>query len=339
MYGLGLFTGVGGITLALQEYVKPLAYCEIEPYCQSTLLQRMQEGNLPKAPIWDDVRTLPTSELPRIDIIYGGFPCQNISVAGRQEGLEGDRSILFFEILRLIDETQAPFIFLENVPNIRTKGAERVCKELSERGYDCRWCNISAADVGARHKRERWFLLGYSKHNGLDATKESGSVGQAVCNDKEGKNETCESKRTDTSRVLAHTESAGQLRKKQLENNNSSQRDQESTDDTNKKNKVREQIPNSKCEGLQGQCKSERTQPKHPYISDSCGWTAKSEFRGISNGLPEGLDSSIWEKEWEGVPRVISGLPNRVNRIKALGNSVVPLQVRTAFEILMMKSY
>jgi len=86
----------------------------------------MSEGNLPKAPIWDDIRTLQAKELPDIDIIYGGFPCQDISVAGLQKGLEGERSGLFFEILRILDETQAPFIFLENVPNIRTKGAERV---------------------------------------------------------------------------------------------------------------------------------------------------------------------------------------------------------------------
>ena len=81
--GLDLFSGIGGITLALQEWIRPIAYCEIDSYCQSILLQRMQEGNLPKAPIWDDIRTLSTKELPSIDIIYGGFPCQDISKIGR----------------------------------------------------------------------------------------------------------------------------------------------------------------------------------------------------------------------------------------------------------------
>ena len=162
MYGLDLFTGIGGMSLALAKYVKPIAYCEIEPYCQSVLLQRMPEGYLPKAPIWDDIRTLSGNELPEIDIIYGGFPCTDISIAGRRRGLEGKRSGLIFEVFRLLYETKAPFIFLENVPNIRTKGAERVCKELAERGYDSRWCCLSAGDMGAKHKRERWFLLGYS---------------------------------------------------------------------------------------------------------------------------------------------------------------------------------
>jgi DNA (cytosine-5)-methyltransferase 1 len=152
LYGLDLFSGIGGITLALQSWIRPIAYCEIEPYCQSVLLQRMQEGNLPKAPIWDDIRTLRSETFASVDLIYCGFPCQDISVAGLQKGLEGKRSGLIFEVFRLLDETKAPFLFLENVPNIRTKGAERICKELAERGYDCRWCNISAADVGALHK-------------------------------------------------------------------------------------------------------------------------------------------------------------------------------------------
>ena len=77
--GLDLFSGIGGISLALKDWVRPIAYCEIDPYCQSILLQRMQEGNLPKAPIWDDIRTLTNEGIREavsvdVDIIYGGFP-------------------------------------------------------------------------------------------------------------------------------------------------------------------------------------------------------------------------------------------------------------------------
>jgi DNA (cytosine-5)-methyltransferase 1 len=88
--GLDLFSGIGGITLAIRDYATPVCYCEIDPYCQSVLLQRMSEGNLPKAPIWDDVRTLSSKELPRVDIIYGGFPCTDISVAkvGKRESAQ-----------------------------------------------------------------------------------------------------------------------------------------------------------------------------------------------------------------------------------------------------------
>ena len=173
--GLSLFTGIGGLDVALSEYINPIAYCEIEPYCQSVILSRMQEEHLPQAPIWDDIRTLPTDQLPKVDIIYGGFPCQDISIAGNRKGLEGQRSGLFFEILRVAKEVKPAFIFLENVAGIISKGGLRVVREFTEMGYDCRWCVISAASVGALHQRKRWFLLGYSKYNGSHEFERQGS--------------------------------------------------------------------------------------------------------------------------------------------------------------------
>ena len=160
--GLDLFSGIGGISLALREWVRPVIYCEIDPYCQAVLLSRMADELLSNGPIWDDIRTL--QGLPfngSIDIIYGGFPCQDISIAGLGKGLDGERSGLFFEIIRLAEEIKPKFIFLENVPAITSRGGLQVVKEIAEMGYDCRWCCISASSVGALHKRERWFLLAY----------------------------------------------------------------------------------------------------------------------------------------------------------------------------------
>jgi len=169
MNGLDLFSGIGGLTIALSEWVNPIAYCENDRYAQSVLLSRMSEGLLPVAPIWDDVTTLNASMLPtEIEIIYGGFPCQDISVAGLGKGLEGKRSGLFFEIMRLAKEIKPAFIFLENVPAIRTRGLETVVGELSGAGYDCRWGMLSAYDVGAPHKRERWFLLAHTNSERLE---------------------------------------------------------------------------------------------------------------------------------------------------------------------------
>lgn len=166
MYGLDLFSGIGGLTKALEGYVEPLAYCENDRYAQSVLLSRMGSGDLPRAPIWDDVRTLKSEMLPAIDIIYGGFPCQDISVAGRGEGLGGERSGLFFEIVRLVSEIQPRFIFLENVSAITVRGAERVIGEFCRLRYDCRWGILSASDVGANHQRERWWLLAHAQGDG-----------------------------------------------------------------------------------------------------------------------------------------------------------------------------
>jgi DNA (cytosine-5)-methyltransferase 1 len=177
LYGLDLFSGIGGISIALGDWVRPMAYCEIDPYCQGVLLSRISDGKLSSAPIWDDIKSLRSSMLPaKPDIIYGGFPCQDISVAGKGKGLEGERSGLFFEIMRLAEEIKPSFIFLENVPAITARGGLRVVREIAERGYDCRWCTLSAASVGAMHKRERWFLLAHSLHDGSSTSTNGGGI-------------------------------------------------------------------------------------------------------------------------------------------------------------------
>ncbi len=166
--GLDLFSGIGGMSLGLAPWVRPVAYCEIDTYCRAVLLSQIGRGSLPNAPIWDDVRTLRGDDVGSVDIIYGGFPCQDISLAGSGAGLDGERSGLVSEVLRLVRETKPTFVFLENVPAIRTRGAERVVKQLATLGYDCRWGCLSAYDVGAPHRRDRWFLLAYTRSSGLE---------------------------------------------------------------------------------------------------------------------------------------------------------------------------
>lgn len=159
MNGLDLFSGIGGLSIALKPWVRTVAYCERDAYAQAVLLSRMASGELERAPIWDDVTSLRGSMLPSIDIIFGGFPCQDISVAGAGRGLGGERSGLYAHIERLVEETKPSFVFLENVPAIRTRGLGRVVWGLSSLGYDCRWTVVSAESVGASFIGERWFLL------------------------------------------------------------------------------------------------------------------------------------------------------------------------------------
>lgn len=166
--GLDLFSGIGGIAVALAPWARPIAYCENNRYAQSSLLSNMRAGRLPMAPIWDDVSTLRSEHLRYgVDLISGGFPCQDISVAGTGSGLAGGRSGLFFQITRLISELRPGFVFLENVPAISVRGLDRVLLELTALGYDCRWTVVSAAEVGAVHIRERWFLLAHSNSQRL----------------------------------------------------------------------------------------------------------------------------------------------------------------------------
>jgi DNA (cytosine-5)-methyltransferase 1 len=124
-------------------------------------MSRMAESKLPIAPIWDDVRTLRGSFLPGpVDIICGGFPCQDVSDAGAQVGLAGERSGLWFEMLRLIGEIRPMYVFVENVNGLRGRGADAVVGGTATLGYDGRWCSLSAAAVGARQRRGRlWFLF------------------------------------------------------------------------------------------------------------------------------------------------------------------------------------
>jgi DNA (cytosine-5)-methyltransferase 1 len=161
--GLDLFTGIGGMSLALKEWIRPIAYCEIDPYCQAVILNRQSDGLLPRAPIWDDVNTLCIRGNGRnIDIIYGGFPCQDISTLGNGKGLGGERSGLFFQIVRLAKEIKPQFLFLENVSAITRRGGPSIARIITDMGYDCRWCVISAEGLMAPQKRDRWFMLAHS---------------------------------------------------------------------------------------------------------------------------------------------------------------------------------
>ncbi len=159
--GLDLFSGIGGLTVALSPWVRPVAYCERERFAAAVLFNRMSDGLIPKAPIFPDVRELRGAILPSIDIIYGGFPCQDVSSAGLRKGLDGERTGLFREAIRLVRECRPQFVFLENVPGIR-RYVPTVRQELEALGYDCRDGFLSAAEVGAHHIRNRWWLLAHT---------------------------------------------------------------------------------------------------------------------------------------------------------------------------------
>ncbi len=175
IHGLDLFSGGGGLAEGLRRWVKTVAYCEIERGAQRVLLSRMARGEIDAAPIWDDVSTLRGTMLPTVDIIAGGFPCQDISVAGNGAGLEGKRSGLVFEYLRLIGDCRPRFVFMENVPALTIWGLDRVLLGLYALGYDARWTIVSAAEVGAPHRRERiWILAHANSFTGGDERKVMG---------------------------------------------------------------------------------------------------------------------------------------------------------------------
>jgi DNA (cytosine-5)-methyltransferase 1 len=166
--GISLFAGIGGLDLGLKMAIpdyRTVCYVEIDRYCQGVLISRMHDGGLDPAPVWDDITTFDGRPWHgRVDIISGGFPCQDISSAGKGEGIvDGNRSGLWFEYKRIIRDVRPRFAFVENVPRIfsnnRGRDFGRVVGDLAELGYDSEWCCIPASCVGAPFKGERVFIL------------------------------------------------------------------------------------------------------------------------------------------------------------------------------------
>lgn len=153
---------------------------EWEPYPASVLCARQNDKILPTFPIWDDVQTFDGTRWRGIvDVVSGGFPCQDISVAGKGDGLDGERSGMWREMARIIGEVRPRFAFVENSPMLVNRGLERVLADLTKMGYDSRWGVISAADIGANHRRERiWIVgkMGNSNNNGQTAAKIGKSI-------------------------------------------------------------------------------------------------------------------------------------------------------------------
>lgn len=162
---LDLFSGVGGITLALKDIAEPVGYCEIKPESRSVLLNRMADGKLPAAPIHIDVTKLQKKDLEgrKVDMIAGGWPCQDLSSMGLRKGLRmGTRSGLIREVYRLTDLLKPKALFLENVPDILNNGIQTIIDAfVAKRGYEMRWVVVPASAVGAHHNRKRFFCLLY----------------------------------------------------------------------------------------------------------------------------------------------------------------------------------
>lgn len=161
-----LFAGAGGGILAdLLLGHNPIGACEIEQYPRDVLLARQRDGILPNFPIWDDVCTLDGKPWRgTVDVLAGGFPCQDISAAGTGEGISGERSGLWKEYARLIGEIQPLFVFAENSSVLRTRGLGVVLKDLASLGYNARWGVIGAGNIGAPHKRDRMWVLAYTNN-------------------------------------------------------------------------------------------------------------------------------------------------------------------------------
>lgn len=296
-----LFAGAGGGILGeiLTGY-RCVCAVEIDSYCQKILLARQRDGILPRFPIWDNVTTF--DGIPwrgSIDIIAGGFPCTDISVAGKHRGIDGGgQSGLWMEMARVIREVRPRFVFVENSPNLVTRDLGRVLGDLAEMGYDAEFGVLGADDVGAPHMRKRIWIVGSdatcqrewevparSRTEGVGETNPDGMGGNVPNTDSErrGEESECECRFKDTSE-------SGNDGGAEYVADSKSQCERESADQTNTK-------------------------------SDK--WQAWNES-GICS----------WWKTEPGVGRVVDGMGHRLDRLKAIGNGQVPRVAEIAWEVL-----
>lgn len=298
MNELALFAGAGGGILG-GHLLGWRTVCAVErdSYAAQVLAQRQNDGALPTFPIWSDVCSFdgkPWRGL--VDVVSGGFPCQDISAAGKGAGIEGDRSGLWGEMARIIREVQPKHVFVENSPMLTSRGLGRVLGDLAEMGFDAQWGCISAADLGAHHERKRIWLV-------ANAVGEQ-SYGARARPQKSGL-----SKSTNGSETLADTHGSWQL---QQERNQQEQRRR--LGDSGQK------LANASGQHVQGQQSSkldaqERSGSQQRQIG-SCG---------------DGFGR--WPAEPD-VGRVANGVAARVDRLKALGNGQVPRVAAAAFALL-----
>lgn len=156
---LDLFSGIAGFALAARwtGKIDTVAFCEIDPFCRLVI-----EEHFRGVPIHGDARTFRGDRFPEVDIITGGFPCQDVASANRNAtGLQGKRSGLWYEMFRIIAECRPRYVVIENVRDLRRNGLNIILSNLTDIGYDAEWHSLAASEYGACHKRERVFAIAY----------------------------------------------------------------------------------------------------------------------------------------------------------------------------------
>jgi DNA (cytosine-5)-methyltransferase 1 len=312
-----LFTGIGGIDLAFQRAGFNIAFqVEIDDYCNKVL-----ERHWPNVTRHRDVRAVGSGNLPTVDVLAGGFPCQDISAAGKGAGIkEGTRSGLWIEFARIIGEIRPRIVMLENVAAITSRDGTRVIADLTALGYDAEWGIISAADAGASHRRERWWCVAYRQNDGIDrrigiTRDDAQSSAQRPAVAPSGRDgglfdvadDNCIAGR---SRKDSECEAWGKA---------------EISSPEHLSNR-RAEVGNPTSSGTPA-----TQQPRQVCSTEQASVGATQSLLGrATNGLSRRLDSARWparpgqpQHAWE-APRTTTGTANRAARLKALGNAVVP---------------
>jgi len=325
MNELALFAGAGGGILGghLLGW-RTVCAVEWEQYPASVLCARQNDGLLPPFPIWDDVQTFDGKPWRGIvDVVSGGFPCQDISAAGKGAGIDGERSGMWGEMARIIHEVRPRYVFVENSPMLTSRGLGRVLGDLATMGFDARWGVLGAADVGANHQRDRIWIVGKATNPLRWRSQEQ------------------------TNEHILESQGSNQLQF-------SEPRDSGEMGYSNHYGQTASKIGSSVikgsdiCKTWQEQAsKSTRSSEQYEELANTCeirpcSKEAKQRVAGEFRFAECGVDRNWWQTEPRNVPRitqrnlgrVADGMAARVDRLKAIGNGQVPLCAATAWRIL-----
>lgn len=333
VFTLHLFAGAGGGLLAdliLGHF--PIGAVEIDSFARKVLLSRQADGSIPFFPIWDDIRSFridnpDTAEyikrLRSINgklCICGGFPCQDISCAGKHAGIKGKRSGLWSEFARTICEVRPRYAFLENSPLLVHNGIDVIINDLAELGYALAWGVVSAKDVGAAHLRKRfWGVAKREVPNPNVQHRKEFSIGS---------NEKSELAGFEKLRVnISNSGSDGNGRVKCSEEMESNISDSMRSRNVKRKREQQENIIDWTLDGGGKDCNAFRLRGNF-----------ESRLDGMANGISDWLDEvkcgTLWNEDEKGIPRIMTGVKDKTNRLKCIGNAQVPLQAAVAFTIL-----
>ena len=317
---IDLFSGIGGFALGLEAtgYFRTIQFVENEKWCQKIL-----KKNFPKVPIHDDIKTYNTYKGVEADVVVGGFPCQPFSVAGKQKAIQDDRH-LWPDMFRVIRQTKPIWVIGENVRNIVSISdgmvLEQVYLDLESQGYEVQSFIIPASAVNAPHQRYRTWIVGYSEHNGSSTSEIRCSFSKTSNNNEKRQKETKQFKRTSKQEDYDDVENTrrSSRRGKSTRNKESigpgSPQQTQWTSDSNKVRGSSERIKTM----AHTDSRSRETFDKERVLGKQ---NRKEQTERYSNGNLQVRGQWNFEPN---VGRVANGIPNRVDRLKGLGNAIVP---------------
>jgi DNA (cytosine-5)-methyltransferase 1 len=315
-----LFSGIGGLELGLERTggFRTIWHCEIEPYPSAILAERW-----PGVPNLGDITKVDWAEVIRPDVLCGGFPCQDISNAGKRAGIGGEKSGLWKHYLKAIGELRPRYVLAENVAALVNRGLDVVLADLAALRYDAEWDIISAASVGAPHLRERIFIVAYSDFcRPCRNNPESRTAGSSKRKPRTGCFES-----SNSSGEMAYD---SRLRRLDLQpEQNRGQGRKPPLIEAAPSGRESEEIPHPAGQRLHLDLPTERQNPEKSKASLPDADRPRLQEAGAEQQAARASRDSWWETEPD-VGRMVDGIPRGLDsfvwreRIKALGNAVIP---------------